>query len=153
MNILKRSGSRLAACSMLAASLMLVPGPAVASPETLKRSVSNMVQSPLDLLLSPMTAMIGIATKMRDQEDSTAVRLTFVVPGYIWYTGVNVGASVIRGVTGLIEVLPGLLLLPFAESDLDPLFDPVDNAGALVEIDTPCCVYVKFGIDYTAPVY
>lgn len=81
------------------------------------------------------------------------VRIAFIVPGYIWYTGVNVGASVIRGVTGMIELIPGVLLLPFPEVDMDPLFDPVDNAGALVEIDTPCCLYIKFGIDYTAPVY
>jgi hypothetical protein len=150
---LMRTGYRLAACSILAASLVLLPSSAWASQETLKRSVSNMLQSPLDLVLSPMTSLIGISTKMVEQQDSAGVRLFFAVPGYIWYTGVNVGASVIRGVTGLIEVIPGVLLFPFPEADMDPLFDPVDNAGALIEIDTPCCIYIKFGIDYTAPVY
>ena len=133
--------------------LLLIPFSASASPETMKRSVSNILQAPLDLALSPMTALVGISTKMADQEDSTGVRVAFAVPGYIWYTGVIVGASVIRGVTGMIEFVPALFLLPFAETDMDPLFDPVDNAGALVEIETPCCIYVKFGIDYTAPVF
>ena len=150
---LMRFGSRLSAFSMLAASLMLLPVSASASPETLKRSVSNMIQAPLDLLLSPMTTGVGISTKMADQDDSNAARVFFLVPGFIWYNGVIVGAAVIRGVTGLIEVIPGVLLLPFPELDMDALFDPVDSAGALVEIDTPCCLYIKFGIDYTAPVY
>jgi hypothetical protein len=153
VNSLMRSGSRLTACSMLIASLMLIPGSASASPETLKRSVSNMLQSPLDFVLSPMTSLVGVSAKIVDQDDSTGVRVFFIVPGYVWYTGVIVGAAVIRGVTGLIEVIPGVLLLPFPEADMDPLFDPVDSAAALVEIDTPCCIYVKFGIDYTAPVY
>lgn len=100
-----------------------------------------------------MTSLVGISTKMSEQDDSNAVRIFFAGPGYIWYTGVIVGASVIRGVTGLIELVPGVLLLPFPDADMDPLFDPVDSAGALVEVDTPCCVYIKFGIDYTAPVY
>jgi hypothetical protein len=87
---------------------------------------------------------------MRDVKDSVAIRVFFALPGYIWYTGVNVGASVIRAVTGLLELVPGILLLPF-EADLDPLFDAVENAGALVEVETPCCIYIKFGIDYTSP--
>jgi hypothetical protein len=48
--------------------------------------------------------------------------------------------------TGVIEFLPGLGLLPF-EADLDPLFSPAEKADALVDKETPI-LDVKFGIDY-----
>ena len=134
---------------MLAIALVITStAPADASTETLKRSVSNMTQGPLDMALSPITTAINLTQKMMDVDDSVAVRVIFAVPGYIWTTGVGMGGGALRTVTGLLEVVPGLLLIP-CEADLDPLFDPVDRAPALVDIETPCCLYVKFGIDYT----
>ena len=44
---------------------------------------------------------------------------------------VNVGAGALRTVTGVLEFVPGLVLLPF-DADIDPLFDPVYNAPSLV---------------------
>ncbi len=139
--------------SLLLASLLLTSSaPATASTETLKRSVSNIAQAPLDFVLAPMVGLLAVASKMREQDDPIGVRLAFAVPGVIWNTGVNIGSSVIRLVTGGLELVPGIFLLPF-DAELDPLFVPVDNAAALVEIETPCCLYVKFGIDYTAAAY
>jgi hypothetical protein len=62
-----------------------------------------------------------------------------------------VGASVLREVTGLIELLPGVFLIPF-EADLDPLYDPVERGEALVEFENPV-VDIKFGINYQSPAY
>jgi hypothetical protein len=135
-------------CSLIVSS----SAPAMASTETLKRSVSNIAQAPLDLVFSPMVALLAVATRMSERDDPTAVRVVFALPGWIWNTGVNIGASTIRFVTGGVELIPGVLLLPF-EADLDPLFSPVDDAAALFEMETPCCLDVKFGIDYTAAVY
>lgn len=145
-------GRRMIVASLLVGFVVATPLSAQASPETLKRSVSNLSQAPLDLLLSPMVGLVGVVTRMREQDDPVAVRVVFGGPGVVWNTGVNIGASVIRFVTGAIELVPGVLLLPF-EADLDPLFAPVDNGGALVELETPCCLDVKFGIDYTAAEY
>jgi hypothetical protein len=143
---------RFAATALLAAMCLAAPVPAQASSETLRRSVSNLTQGPLDLLLSPMVAIVGVVTRMRAQDDPVAVRVVFGVPGAVWNTGVNIGASTIRLVTGGIELVPGIFLLPF-EADLDTLFSPVDNGGALFEMETPCCIDLKFGIDYTAAEY
>ncbi len=138
---------------MLTLCLFIVlPQSATASPETLVRSISNMTQGPLDMLLSPITSATGIATKMRDIEDSWAVRALFVAPGYVWYTGVVVGGGALRTITGGLELIPGLLLLPF-DADIDTLFDPVERAPAMIELDTPCCYNVKFGLDYTTVEY
>jgi hypothetical protein len=137
---------------LLFGALVVSSAPALASTDTLKRSISNITQAPLDLVLSPMVGFISVVEGMLEQDDPVAVRVVFAGPGYIWNTGVNVAASFIRFVTGGLELIPGLLLIPF-EADLDPLYAPVANAGAIFEMDAPCCIDIKFGIDYTAAAY
>jgi len=149
---LSRNRFRLAAAMLLCGLIVSSGAPALASPETLKRSVSNLTMAPLDLIFSPMVGLLSVITRMNEQDDPVGVRVAFALPGVIWNTGVNIGASVIRFVTGGIQLVPGVLLLPF-EADLDPLFSPVDNAAALFEMETPCCLDVKFGLDYTAAAY
>ncbi|MCZ6464194.1 MAG: hypothetical protein O7A09_07630, partial [Proteobacteria bacterium] len=75
----------------------------------------------------------------------------YTVPGYLWMLGVQVGASSVRTITGALELIPGIFLLPF-EADLDPLYDPVDNSSALVEWENGV-IDVKFGIAYQGPSY
>ncbi len=148
-----RSSAWKGLIGMLAVALIVTSTtPASASTETLKRSVSNILWGPFDMALSPVTTAINLTRKMMDVDDSVAVRVIFAVPGYIWTTGVGMGGGGLRAITGCLELVPGLLLIPF-EADLDPLFDPVDRAPALVDIETPCCLYMKFGIDYTTVGY
>jgi hypothetical protein len=139
---------RLFAAALVAASLLALPvAPAGASPKTLKRSIENLTQWPLDVVSSPVVAGYSIFRNMREIGDTTAVRIFYPLPGFAWNTMVQVGAGVLRGVTGAIELVPGIVLLPF-EADLDPLFDPaIDNEG-LVKWENG--VYdVNFAIDYT----
>jgi hypothetical protein len=142
---------RIAAMLLATAVLVTSATPAVASTETLRRSVSNISQAPLDFLFSPFVGIYSVITRMREQDDPTAVRVAFFVPGIVWNTGVNLGGATIRLITGGIELIPGIFLVPF-EADLDVLYAPVTNAAAMYEMETPCCIDVKFGIDYTAAV-
>ncbi len=120
--------------------------PASASPETLKRSASNILFAPLDIALAPVVAGQIIYTNLREIDDSRWVRIVFPLPGYVWVLGVGIGASVLREVTGLIELLPGLGLL-FFDADLDPLYHPVERGDALVDVETKV-LNVKFGVNY-----
>jgi hypothetical protein len=140
----RRLASLIAAVSLLG----LAAAPAMASPRTIKRSFENLTQWPLDVALSPVIAGRDIYVNMREIEDSTAVRIFYPLPGWAWNTMVQCGAGVLRGVTGVIEVIPGLLLLPFPDADLEPLFDPADENEGLVQWENG--IYdVKFGISYT----
>jgi hypothetical protein len=133
------------ACSAL--TLVGAVAPAAAGPQTLKRSIENLTLAPLDLVTSPLVAGRTLYRNLNDIDDSTGVRIVYPVPGYVWLTSVQAGASVLRFVTGALELVPGLLLLPF-EAEIDPLFDPADENEALVNFETP--VYdLKFGVDYT----
>jgi hypothetical protein len=130
------------------------PSPANASTETLVRSVTNILFSPFDLILSPYVATTTVYDNWKNSDDSTAVKVMYPLPGVVWVTGVQAGASVIRGVTGLLELVPAIPLA-FVETDLDPLFDPVERNQAVVDITIFAeKVPIKFGIDYTSlPAY
>ncbi len=145
--------SRVVASLLAAAVLSLgTPGSAQASYRTLGRALGNIIQAPLDLALSPIVAGLTLNRNIRDINDTPGVRYAYFVPGYFWMTGVQIGASVLRGITGGLELLPGLILLPFPKSDLDPLFDPVENSQGLVEWENGV-IDVKFGITYQGPSY
>ena len=73
--------------------------------------------------------------------------VAYVRMGICWTTGVTGMAGVIREITGLIEFIPGLLVL-FLEADLDPIFAPVERGNALFEVDT-AAIRLKMGVDYT----
>ena len=128
-----------------------VASPAAASPETLKRSMGNILFAPLDMVLAPAVAGKTIYQNMRDIDDSQWVRIVYPVPGFVWVTGVTIGGGILREVTGLIELLPGLGLL-FMEADLDPLMAPVDRGEALVDVETEV-LNIKFGLNYTSIPY
>ena len=139
---LRRASLLLAA----AASLASLAQPAHASPQTLRRSVGNILFAPFDLALSPAMAARSIDHNMHRVDDSTAVRVFYALPGFAWNTGVQGMASVVREIAGLIEFLPGLGLL-FFDAELAPLFAPVERGDALLDVETPP-LRIKLGVDY-----
>ncbi len=129
-----------------------VPASAEASHRTLGRAIGNIAQAPLDLALSPLVAWRVLNRNIRDIDDTPGVRMAYFLPGYLWMTGVQIGASILRGITGGIELIPGVLLAPFPNTDLDPIYDPVDRGEAIVEWENGV-VDVKFGINYQSAAY
>ena len=125
-----------------------IAGPAMASPETLRRSVGNILFAPFDIATSPVTAGKALYTNLREIDDARWKRIVFPIPGYVWILGVQIGGGAIREIAGLLELLPGLGLL-FFDADLDPLYDAVERNDALVEVDTPP-LNIKFGVNYVA---
>jgi hypothetical protein len=118
----------------------------------------------VDVVLAPIVAARTLVSNLRDIDDTTAVRVFYAGPGYIWLTGVQVGAAVLRGVSGALELVPGIFLLPF-ETDIDTLYDPAERGAALVELENPLAENgiakwfpmitwdVRFGITYTSAEY
>ena len=141
-----RRGRRLAAALLALVGALAAPGPAGASPATLKRSMSNMLMGPLDIVFAPVVGTQSVYRNIQDIDDSMWVRVVYVVPGVAWNTTLQAGAGIIRCMTGVLEFLPGLGLL-FFEADLDPIFAPPEKADALVDRETPV-LDLKFGVDY-----
>jgi hypothetical protein len=141
----------LAGLAIVGLVCSLSPGQADATSATIKRSIENITLFPFDVVMSPVVAGQTLYTNLNDIEDSTAVRIAYPVPGFIWLTAVQIGAGVLRGVTGVFEFLPGLILIPL-EADLDPLFDPADENEALIDYELPF-YHLRFGINYTTAGY
>jgi hypothetical protein len=131
--------------------VLFAASPAAATYETLKRSLGNIVLAPVDLALSPVVATHTIYNNLRDVDDSLGVRLAYVPIGVCWNTGVQVMAAVVREISGLLEFVPGLIVLPL-EADLDAIFAPVERGNALLEVDTTA-LRLKIGVDYTTVPY
>jgi hypothetical protein len=134
----------------LAAATLLLAGPAApagASPDTLKRSVGNILFGPVDVAFAPLVAAQNTYNNLQNVDDTMGVRVAYTVPGYVWNTAMQVSGGTIRLLTGLMELLPGLGLV-FFDADLDPLFAPVEKSQAVVDYDTPP-LHFKFGVTYT----
>ena len=157
------------ACFLALGMLFFGSGSASASPDTLRRAFSNMLMGPLDMLLSPVVGLMTTAENLRDVDDTDAVRVAYAVPGAIFLMGLDLGCGMIRTITGGLETVPGVLVFPL-ETDLDPLFDPVEDAPALVDWENPLvdvenpwvyynplvapfAIKVKFGINYASSGY
>lgn len=142
---------RIGSFGLALAFTVLAASPMAATPDTLKRSIENITQFPLDFALAPVVAAQSVYTNMNDIGDSPGVRLFYPIPGFFWNSFVQGGAAILRGITGVIEFLPGLALL-FTDAELDPIFDIADDQEGLVDYETDF-FYVKFGISYTTPSY
>jgi hypothetical protein len=150
---MRRSGrvGRGVAWVLACALFCLVASPSGATPATLKRSIENLTQWPLDAALAPVTSGVSVYRNMQTIDDSTAVRVFYPLPGYVWNVIVIWGASALRGVAGVLELGPGVVLL-FTDADLSPIFDiPGKNPG-LVNFETGIYDF-NFAIDYTTPTF
>ena len=144
---MNRRQTRCAPALAALLALLFLASPAQATYETLRRSLGNIVFGPVDLVLSPVVAMNTIYNNLRDIDDSLMVRVAYVPAGVGWNTGIQALAAILRELSGLIELVPGILVLPL-EADLDPIFAPVERGNALVDYETPALRF-KIGVDYT----
>jgi len=127
---------RIAVTGLAACLLCALPSVASATSDTLKRSIESIIGAPFDVLLSPVIAVVTITDNLRYVDDSPGVQIAYPLPAVAWNTGIVIGIGVIRGMDGLLEFIPGVMLF-FSESDIDPLLAPVENSEALYEIDSP----------------
>ncbi|MCP5060653.1 MAG: hypothetical protein GY937_28485 [bacterium] len=139
---------RLAMLALAATFVFGAAGKASADPYILKRSIENLSQWPLDLALSPIVAGQTVYNNLNTIGDSPGVRIAYPLPGYVWNTFVQGATSVLRGVTGVIELVPGMVLF-FSDAELDPIFDVVEDQDAIVDYETDF-FWLKFGVTYTS---
>lgn len=139
---------RIAVWLAAGALAALPPCPAEAAAETLRRSLQNIALAPFDIALAPVSAGHALYRNLDESEESTAVKVAFVVPGFVWNTGVNLLGGALRELAGLLELPPGLVLAGF-ETQLPPLLDVVERSDALVDAEGRV-FHWRLGVDYTS---
>jgi hypothetical protein len=128
----------------------IAPGSAHATTKTIKRSIQNLLLFPVDFALSPYVATKAVYNNWRGSNDTDAVKIAYPIPGVAWAVSVNMGASMMRGVAGALEFLPGLVLIPF-DADLTPLYDLAENNNALFDSGEERFMRARLGLDYVSP--
>jgi hypothetical protein len=143
-----RFARRFISLTFLVALLVAAaPGISHAGAKTLARSVQNLLFFPFDLALSPFVATKITYEKWRESSDTKAVKYGYALFAPIWNCGVVAGASVIRGVAGMIELLPGIALLPF-DGEMSAIYDLPETQPAWVDVGAEAPFRMKFGVDY-----
>lgn len=127
--------------------LALAPSLSQAGGQTLKRSVGNITQFPLDILLAPVQAGNRLVKNMKTTEDPMALKVIMTVPGWVFLTGTNAFGATMRAFAGLVELPPGLFLVFRKDAEMYPVFPITERGGALVNKDTKA-FHFMMGIDY-----
>ena len=144
-----RFARRFASLTFLVALLVAAaPGVSHAGTKTLARSVQNLIFFPFDLALSPFVATKTTYENWRASDDTKAVKYGYALFAPFWSFGVEAGASVIRGVAGMLELLPGIVLLPF-DAQMNAIYDLPETQPAWVDVGSDA-FRMKFGVNYLA---
>jgi len=97
---------------------------------TLKRAGGNVVQGPMDMILTPQTVVRSVAYTAETRE-YTPLQTAFYAPlAATWIGGYNLVASGYRLFAGLLEVPVGVMLLgtkSFTNWEPEPFFDTGNN--------------------------
>ena len=131
---------------LVALLLAATPGTSHAGPKTLARAGQNLLFFPLDIALSPFVSAKITWDSWRSSEDTKAVKYGYALFAPFWNFSIQAGASVIRGVAGALELLPGLVLLPF-DADMNPLYELPESQPAWVDTGNDH-FKVRFGVNY-----
>lgn len=133
----------------LIAVAALAPGAAHASVASMKRSIENVTQGPLDVVLTPVVAAVTARDNVEAEIHSTGGK---VMGGALTYFGLvlmDLHAGFFRTFAGAVELpfaLGALAASPLTDWEPPPFFD-VEKKTALV--DRPSSVYnVKFGVQH-----
>ena len=142
-----RIARRLASLAALVALLSTTaPGVSHAGVKTLTRATQNLLFFPFDLVLSPFVASKITWDNWRNSDDTPGVKYGYALFAPIWSISIEAGASVIRGVAGFLELLPGIALVPF-DAEMNPLYDLPESQPAWVDQGNEN-FKVRFGINY-----
>jgi hypothetical protein len=140
-----------AARAVVLTGVLLAPflGPArsaQADATQLCRAGSNMLLAPFDFALGPFIAGKDEIYGLREIDDPDYIKAIGVVPGYILLNGMQLGGSMFREISALMELPMGMVTL-FRDGPQPPLFRSQEDAWALYSEDFGKCP-VHFGTSY-----
>jgi hypothetical protein len=123
-----------------------LPREARADASQLCRAGSNMVLAPFDALLGPFIAGKDEYYGVTQIDDPDALKAIGVIPGYILLNGLQLGGSMLREISALMELPMGMVTL-FRDGAQPPLFRSQEDAWALFSDEYGKCP-LHFGVSY-----
>ena len=96
-----------------------------------------MTQAPFDAALSPITAGISTGENLDAVSPQPALQGLYFPFGWVGTTGLNLATAVYRAAAGAAEIVVGIVLFPFPDTDVPAFFRPGKDARALVSWKNP----------------
>jgi hypothetical protein len=109
---------------------------AQASPDSLRRAIGDVVFGATDVAASPVTGGVATARNLPAVSEHGALQGLYAVPGWVGLTVLHAAQGALRSLVGVVEIIPGLALLPF-DADLPEGFNPFRRGEALVDVENP----------------
>jgi len=136
--------------ALLAASTMALAAEAATEDfaeraTTLKRATGNVIQGPMDMILTPQTVVRSVMYTAETREYNALETAAYAPLAVTWIGGLNLVSSGYRLFAGLLEVPVGMVLLgtkSFTNWEPEPFFEPGNNPAIVDEGDW------RFGVQY-----
>lgn len=140
--MVRTRSAALALALVLALTLGLVPERASADPGQLCRSVSTVLFSPTDVVMTPYIVYQDMMIGYEDYDDHWMAITVGTVPGIAFLGFMQAGGALFRIVAGGLEFVPGLVTL-FRSDSPRPLYASLDDAWSEYSNDFgPCPVRI-----------
>lgn len=120
----------------LVMTLCLAPAQLRASPDTLRTALTNVVGAPFDVALSPVVGAQR-TSENRGIGSDRPQRAAWSFFGFFGQTGLQVLTGAARLTTGALQLVPGVLLFPFPDTDLPAYLDPFGTGEGIVDLENP----------------
>ncbi len=122
------------------------PRSAEADASQLCRAFSNVVFAPTDLAFGPFIAAKDMHYGLTEIDDPLSIKAIGLAPGYLFLNGLQIGGTIMRVISSVFEIGPGLVTL-FQEGSQPVLFRNQDETWALYKNDFGPCP-VRIGSSY-----
>jgi hypothetical protein len=142
---------RIVAAGLILALSLLRVDFALAGGQTLKKSVGNMTQAPLDMALIPATSATTMYRGLVGSKTYSPLAKVLISPlafslGAGFCSLLTLTTATVRLLDGVASLPVGLALLP-TDKEAPSLYNHVPNARAMVDHDTTA-YHFNFGIYY-----
>ena len=117
--------------------LALAPGVALASPDTLRMALANLLGGPVDVVTAPVVAGRTMVHNAGEVGLEPVGPVAYGVLGSVGLTVLQVAWGAIRTASGAVLLLPGLVLFPFEGVDLPKEADVFGRGDALYAGENP----------------
>lgn len=115
-----RSWRRLSHPLLLVVAAVSAPGVALASPDTLRMALANLLEGPADVAVAPVVAGRTIVNNAGEVGLAPVGPVAYGILGSVGMTALQAAWGTARTVSGAVLLLPGLALFPFEGVDLPP---------------------------------
>lgn len=112
-------------------ALVAYPVAALASPDTLRMALANLLEGPVDVVTAPVVAGRTMVHNAGEVGLEPVGPVAYGVLGTVGLTVLQAAWGVVRTASGAVLLLPGLVLFPFEGADLPPEADVFGRGDAL----------------------